>query len=50
MLTAERFGEVLTLENFTRLAEVVIGWTDPTVVGELTGDTTETNHGLKFLT
>lgn len=42
MLTAERFGEVLTLETFTRLAEGVIDCTDPTVLGELTGDTTET--------
>lgn len=42
MLTAERFGEVLTLEIFfTRLVEGIIDWIDPTILGDLRHGTPE---------
>jgi len=41
VLTAERFGEVLTLETFfTSLVEGVIDWIDPTILVELIHETT----------
>jgi len=51
VLTAERFGEVLTLETFlTRLVEGVIVWTDPTILGGLMGNSIAAlTTGVNFL-